>query len=213
MVSIVKDLRKKFGGARDQNDRPTCLAFAASDCHSFALGNKDFLSVEYVYFKAIKHDPNRNAHSGTKLLPMSKALESDGQPIETDWPYLVSLPADLAKWLPPKKVGKVYCRKLSKLKATADDVCGHLDSDRPALLVIAISERFHQSPADAIIRFDKKDRDTGLHAVVAVGHAKSATGRLILIRNSWGDAWCDKGHAWLEEEYLDNRLRQAAAIN
>ena len=32
-VTVKTDLRARVGAARDQGQRPTCLAFAASDAH------------------------------------------------------------------------------------------------------------------------------------------------------------------------------------
>ena len=34
MIKSLVDLRGNFGPARDQNPRPTCMAFAASDAHA-----------------------------------------------------------------------------------------------------------------------------------------------------------------------------------
>ena len=33
-IAVECDLGSLFGAARDQGDRPTCLAFAASDAHA-----------------------------------------------------------------------------------------------------------------------------------------------------------------------------------
>jgi C1A family cysteine protease len=61
------------------------------------------------------------------------------------------------------------------------------------------------------------DRSAGGHAVIAVGYddsmkikskfpsGKETTGAL-LIRNSWGETWGEKGYGWLPYEYVLQEL-------
>ena len=52
-VTVDCDLRRLFGPARDQNARPTCLAFAASDAHAAVRSGWQPLSCEYAYYHAL----------------------------------------------------------------------------------------------------------------------------------------------------------------
>lgn len=100
-VTVHHDLRGRFGPARDQGARETCLAFATSDAHAAARGDPwTPLSCEYLFYCAKQRDTTP-AHLGTTLRATRAALEHDGQPPETARPYLHALPADLAKWKPP----------------------------------------------------------------------------------------------------------------
>ena len=54
MVTAMVDLRAQFGAVRDQGDRPTCLAFAASDAHAACRPHWEPLSSEYAFFHAQK---------------------------------------------------------------------------------------------------------------------------------------------------------------
>src|SRR5258708_38222177 len=53
-IKIAKDLRSMFGPVRDQGQRPTCLAFAASDLHAAVRGAWAPLSCEYIFYHAQK---------------------------------------------------------------------------------------------------------------------------------------------------------------
>jgi hypothetical protein len=52
----------------------------------------------------------------------------------------------------------------------------------------------------------------GLHAVVCVGIGNYLGGRVILVRNSWGISWGDGGHAWLDEPFLIDHLREVLVL-
>ena len=56
MIKILVDLRNNLGPARDQDPRPTCMAFAASDAHAAARDGWEPLSTEWAYYHALKRD-------------------------------------------------------------------------------------------------------------------------------------------------------------
>jgi hypothetical protein len=90
-VDVECDLRLRFGPARDQGSRPTCLAFAASDTHAALRDPWTALSCEFAFYHAQRR-AGRKPASGASLPYMLAALRDDGQPVETDWPYLDVLP-------------------------------------------------------------------------------------------------------------------------
>ncbi len=52
-ITVRHDLRGRFGSARDQEGRETCLAFAMSDAHAAARGDPwSPLSCEYLFYHA-----------------------------------------------------------------------------------------------------------------------------------------------------------------
>ncbi len=74
---VDKDLRQSFGPPRDQDPRPTCMAFAASDAHAGVRPGWQPLSVEWVYYHAIKRDGGI-PHDGATMEGMLAALRLDG---------------------------------------------------------------------------------------------------------------------------------------
>lgn len=56
-IIVRRDLRGRFGAARDQGGRETCLAFALSDTHAAARGLPwSPLSCEYLFYHAKQRD-------------------------------------------------------------------------------------------------------------------------------------------------------------
>src|ERR1700724_2612499 len=96
MSVVLCDLRSRFGSARDQDQRPTCLAFAASDAHAALRSPWAPLSAEYAFYHAQRRAA-RTPHVGATLPAMLDAVREDGQPVEAGWPYLVTVPTD---WKP-----------------------------------------------------------------------------------------------------------------
>src|SRR5205085_5453343 len=81
-ITIRHDLRDRFGPARDQGGRETCLAFAMSDAHAAARGNPwAALCCEYLFYHAKQRD-RTPADEGTTIHAIRAALEHDGQPAE-----------------------------------------------------------------------------------------------------------------------------------
>lgn len=206
-VVIHCDLRASFVDARNQGDRPTCVAFALSDAHSAARGIAEALSVEHLYYHAVQRTPGGHPDHGVALPAAREALKLDGQSVEAGWPYLTVIPADLARWKPPSSVTQLYRRNTQHMTPEVADVIACLDSGRPVVLVLMLGERFY-TPARGLVTAGPNDADTDYHALIAVGHGEVATGEAcILVRNSWGQDWALEGYGWLTGSYLKSRLK------
>ncbi len=215
MIDIVAsvDLRSKFGRARDQGPRPTCLAFAASDAHAGMRAGWVPLSCEYAFYHAQRRAA-RSASQGALLSSMLDALRHDGQPEESGWPYLRETPADPASWVPPGSVGRLFGRAGEKASASINEVVRELDGGWPVILLLTLSLSFFSPAPHGLIHPapNETPEPQRRHAVVAVGHGRVDAHRAILVRNSWGERWGDAGYGWLTETFLGPRLFAAAKL-
>jgi len=212
-ITIKSDLRGLFGPVRDQGQRTTCLAFAASDAHAAMRGAWAPLSCEYLFFHAQRR-ANRKPTQGALLVSVLEALRLDGQPHESGWPYLVDLPADLSHWVPPPGVSRLFRRAGEEELSAIDTIIGELEQAHPVIVLTRLSWSFDWVKPDGIIDEAVGEQpDFGRrHAVIAVGHGDIRGQRAVLIRNSWGDGWGAGGYGWLTEKYVLPRVFQLAIL-
>ncbi len=212
LMSIVvdKDLRSQFGPARDQDPRPTCMAFAASDAHAAARGALQPLSAEWAYYHGLQRDGTA-PHAGVTMCGMLEALRLDGQPEEAAWPYIPKLFTDVASWKPPT-ASPIFRRNSALQTFTVAAILGCLDAEHPVLLTMSISKSFRLPDSDGVIDAIEPLESKRVHALVAVGHGHRQAEKFILVRNSWGDVWGEEGHAWVAVTYLSPRLLRVAMM-
>ena len=213
VVTILKDLRREFGVARNQGPRPTCLAFAASDAHAALRQGWSPLSCEFAFYHAQRR-AGRTPDSGATLSSMLATLQREGQPEEPGWPYLAATPEDVALWLPPTKVGRRYGRAGAPHDHTVDAVVAELDVLRPVILLLILSRSFYMPTPEGVIQpaVGEAPEPARRHAVIAVGHGTIQGERAILVRNSWGPGWGVGGHGWLTEGFIAQRLFATALL-
>ena len=203
-ISIGLDYRPLLGAVRDQHARPTCLAHAATAAHEHARGSPIALSPEYLHYFASNNDPSPE---GVGVSSISRALLEPGQPSETDCPYHLKEPSPT--WTPPSNV-TLHRRQSASVPLDPDNVEALLKARHVPVLCISTPDAFYEPAPPWIISSTGPVR--GLHAVVAVGFGTTFTMRHFLVRNSWGTAWADEGHAWLDDVFLIAHLRDVLVL-
>ncbi len=212
-ITIKTDLRALFGPIRDQGQRSTCLAFAASDQHAALRGPWLPLSCEYLFYHAQRR-ANRQPTEGAVLPAVLDALRHEGQPHETDWPYLPNLPTDLTQWRPPGSASALFRRAGEPGKDTVDAIIDEVAHGRPVITLLRLSYSFDWVGPDGIVdeRAGEKPDLLRRHAVISVGRGEIGEQRAVLIRNSWGSGWGNGGYGWLTEKFLLPRVIRLAIL-
>jgi Papain family cysteine protease len=211
-IDILCDIRPRFGPARDQGPRPTCLAFAISDAHAALREPWTALSCEFAFYHAQRR-AGRPPTAGARLPEMLATLKEDGQPLERDWPYLASLPSDLNSYVPPEKV-VVFRRDGESRPVGIDEIIARLDANSPTVMLMMLSDAFYMPDPLGVIRAAAGEGPDPArrHAVVAVGYGVLDGAPAVLVRNSWGAGWGLDGHAWLPEPFVSPRLTGLALL-
>jgi len=206
-VSVKTDLRARVGSARDQGQRPTCLAFAASDAHGVSRNLSVELSPEHAFYSAHQR-AGTNPTRGAQLTEILQVIQRDGQVPETDWPYLPVLPTKIADWKPPKTFSTFYLRASAPVYLSWNSAVQQIDNSVPVLVTLRLSDSFYEPNADGVV--DQVGSQTGdpnrRHAVVGIGTGMYGKQQVLLVRNSWGRSWGLSGYAWLTEAFVTTRL-------
>ena len=203
-MTIRLDVRPLLGPVRDQGARPTCLPHASTTAHEHARGSTVALSPEYLHYFASSND---NSLEGVNFQNVSRALLDPGQPTETDCPYHPN--EEPVSWTPPTGV-TLYRRRSTTLNQSPDEVEALLEAGHAPILGISTTEAFYAPVPPWVLSPTGPVR--GLHAVVAVGVGTTYSTRRFLIRNSWGTAWADAGHAWLDDDFIVQHLRNVLVL-
>ncbi len=212
-IIVRQDLRSRFGPARDQGARATCLAFAMSDTHAAMRGGVWYaLSCEYLFYQAKKRDATP-VDEGTTVSAARAALAHDGQPLETTWPYQTTLPAEETKWKPPADIGILYRRSSRRDTPAFSRVWDAVEANQPSVVVMTISTAFYLPSSDGVVDSNEAEDPNVRHAVVAVATGNRGEAKLLLVRNSWAASWGLDGHAWLSETYAAPRILAALRVS
>jgi C1A family cysteine protease len=194
------DLSAQLGPARDQGNRGTCVAFAASSAHELARIARrgqahELLSVEALYWQAKQIEGDDEP--GIFVDSARGALANSGQCIETAWPYQPGLDETLP--LPGPTGGTMATpalhASLSWIGVDLDALHRELLSGHAVLAVIDTWVDLFDYTGGDIEAPTTADLLSEYHAVTVVGFGDVR--HALLVRNSWGQGWGENGHVWL----------------
>lgn len=210
-ISVDTDLRSLLGPARNQGHRPTCLAFAATAAHEASRQGSCYLSTEYLAFYGAQRS-HCNPARGLTSASVVQALEYDGQPSETVWPYSRQMP-DSESWAPPPTPYTCHKARIRFSARSVSEVLEIVEHGAPVILIVSVTSAMYRPDAQGVVRPDRSDELTMCrHALLAVGSGHAEDGTYVLVRNSWGRAWGTQGHGWLPEPYVAENLNSTGFI-
>jgi hypothetical protein len=203
--------------AKDQGDRPTCVAFAASCLHEYwcdvVLDGKEEvdldLSEEFLHY-GCKQGDGLTGEAGTTVTAARDWLEGKGQCLEQLHPYSkISGPL-----LTPSQAAFADARRrtlsrLVRLQTKWDILERALKGDSPVLGVVRIFENAYHVDSSGLLPLPKPgDGNLGLHAVVFLDIENHSLGSQVVFVNSWGRRWGDAGLGRFGTEYFDKYCQQ-----
>lgn len=202
------DLRTKMSPVVDQGDLGSCTA------NAIASGLKEYFNLKtggalirlsrlFLYYFERELEGTVGEDSGAELRDGMKVLQKTGVCPEVFWPYVIQIfdrqPNQKAvKRAAPYKINAYRrIKDLAELKAA-------LAEDRPVVFGFEVYESFE---ADEVARTgilpmpDESEQLLGGHAVLAVGYDDQKG--WVIARNSWGEAWGDRGYFYIPYEVFD----------
>jgi C1A family cysteine protease len=221
------DLRKWCSPIEDQGELGSCTANAGVALVEYferrAFGRHLDGSRLFVY-KATRNLMHVTGDTGAYLRTTMKALACFGTPPEDYWPYKITQfdvePAAFLYAFASDFKAITYYR-LDPPGTTPANVLANIKSNLsaglPSMFGFTVYHSIGQAATTGKIPFPSAGESVlGGHAIAAVGFDDaititnsdngSTTVGALLIRNSWGTSWGDRGYGWLPYEYVLRRV-------
>ncbi|MCG2737956.1 MAG: cysteine protease [Candidatus Methanoperedenaceae archaeon] len=224
------DLRSWCSSIENQGQLGSCTANAGAGVVEYfenrAFGRYLDASRLFLY-KATRNFAKLSGDSGAFLRSTIGALALFGVPPEEYWPYTDKTP-DFDK--EPTAFCYSFAANYKSIKyfrhdpptltknAVLESIKKSLAAGIPSMFGFTVFNSISQAATSGKIPFPyKNEKILGGHAIVAVGYDDNMiiknttcgdqTQGALLIRNSWGTGWGEKGYGWLPYEYI---LKEAA---
>lgn len=211
------DLRSKCPLVYDQGKLGSCTANAGCACRVMLMNGSDLnLSRLFLYFTERGIEGNIKKDSGASLRDTCKSIFKFGVCEEQYMPYV----EEKYDHIPSRKAfinANSYKISAYKSLGTLEEIKQNLAlRQQPVLMGMDVYESFESelvSQTGKMRMPGKNEKNLGGHAVLAVGYkdAKRASGFMhknkgnsgyLILRNSWGENWGDKGYFYMPYEYV-----------
>ena len=203
------DLRSGMSPVEDQGQLGSCTGNALAGALEFLeLKNGQplvDLSRLFIYYNERTIEHTVSSDSGAMLRDGIKTLVTQGVCPEKKWPYVMSAfakkPAAACYAAAKKHTIQTYHRIVSLGEMRACLAEGY-----PFVFGFSVYESFESAAVakTGVVKMPKSgERQLGGHAVCAVGYADKD--KRVLVRNSWGPAWGQKGYFTMPYDYVASR--------
>lgn len=201
------DLRGLSSPVRDQGNLGSCVGF------SMSTGMREFLSISnhmplnilsplYLYYHARLLEGTVNEDSGAELRDGMKVLLDKGCATEANWPYIISKFA--TKPSGPAEESATYFKISSYHRIESlEDAQACLSNGSGFTIGFYVYESFDTDEVATTGKMPMPkpgEQILGGHAVFVVGYQDDVTwpgGGYLIVKNSWGSDWGDKGYFYM----------------
>lgn len=204
------DLRKQCPAVYDQGELGSCTANAIGAAFEFELIKQnlkdDFMPARlFIYYNERTMEGTVSEDSGAQLRDGIKTVNKQGVCPEKMLPYDVS---QFTKKPSVKCYKEALLHQVISYKRIVRDLSqikGCLAEGYPFVFGFTVYEAFESESVakTGILNLPQKgERPVGGHAVLAVGYDDAQ--KRFIVRNSWSDAWGQKGYFTIPYDYLLN---------
>lgn len=223
------DLRQWCSAVKNQGNLGSCTANAAAGVVEYfenrAFGR--YLDAARLFIYKVTRDlAHWEGDSGAELRTTMGALALFGVPPEEYWPYTDLKPDfDNEPTAFCYSFGENYKAiqyfRHDPANSSKEEILGSIKNSLtqgiPSMFGFSVYNSITQATESGKIPFPCENETTNDgHAIVAVGYDDNMvienticgenTEGALLIRNSWGDGWGDKGYGWLPYDYVLKEL-------
>jgi C1A family cysteine protease len=207
-LPLSVDLRAHMSPIVDQGELGSCTA------NAIASGLREYLELKngraltrlsrlFLYWHERKFEGTVNEDSGAYIRDGMKVLQQIGVCPERDYPYVIG---HFTATPTPKAEADASAFKISTYQRVLNlqQLKASLAEGYPVVVGISVYESFESKAVAETgqVPMPNMNREQllGGHAVLAVGYGDAA--RHVIIRNSWGAGWGDKGYCYMPYAYF-----------
>jgi C1A family cysteine protease len=209
----VVDLRSKCSPVYDQGQLGSCTGNAGAEAAKLTMKLRFPPSRLFLYYAVRVIEGTVESDSGAEMRDVCGALNKYGICPESYWPYDIS---KFAKKPTKKAYTSAEKYKIAEYATFDGDTVDDIRQIRaylakrsmPVLIGMDVYSSFE---SDEVARTGivpvpdtSAEQYFGGHAVLITGY--DDTRRVLIVRNSWGEGWGDKGYFYLPYEYVTKKL-------
>ena len=204
------DLRNFLPEIYDQGNLGSCVSNALVAAFQFDQKKQklpEFLpSRQFIYYNQRVIEGNINQDSGSSIRDGIKVLNRLGVCPEEDYPYNTEFFTERPNEKAYEDAQKNKAIQYKKIRPMINDVMLSLSAGIPVVFGFTVYESFESPDVErtGIMPMPRKDEKIlGGHCVLAVGYDSNR--KFLLVRNSWGNTWGQKGYFWMPFSFINSR--------
>lgn len=202
------DLRSTDSPVYNQGQLGSCTGNAIAAMFQFVNrkdNGTDFIpSRLFIYYNERVKIRTVNVDSGAYLRDGIKSIAKKGVCKEVPtWPYDITKFKDKPSDIAYKEALNHQAISYQRIANDITKMKQCLADGYPFVFGFTVYESFYKVDKTGMMTMpDKTEKAHGGHAVMAIGYddAKNA----VIVRNSWGTGWGDKGYFYMPYAYIDN---------
>jgi C1A family cysteine protease len=203
------DLREERSPIVDQGQLGSCTANALASGlreHMLLKAGQPLtrLSRLFLYWHERSLEGTINEDSGAYLRDGMKVMASIGVAPDIDFPYEISRFTERPSQASEANAAAYKITSYERI-IDVNALKAALAQGHPVAIGIPVYESFEgfNTAETGIVKLPKRgEQCLGGHAMLAVGYKTIKRTKYIIVRNSWGEGWGDKGYCYIPESFF-----------
>jgi hypothetical protein len=205
------DLRPFMTAVENQENTNSCAANAVAGAYEYLvkrhLGAEAYdVSRLFIYYNGRAVDGIEHEDEGSVIGSLIESLKQHGACSEETWPFDESLVNETPSDEAYEEAAQFRVEDNALVPTDLQAWKSALAEGYPIIFGISLFQSFDRHRRPGLVPMpspSEASREShGGHAMLAVGY--SDPDRVFIVRNSWGEAWGDRGYCYIPYDYLLN---------